>query len=240
MAGEDTLKLQSHIVIQEFSHSPSSKKADPQLTSCLEQVLESNSEPCLGKSAATPEEAAEAPPPYPDSQSDHAIENRYRTLYEPDADHLPAVPDEPDLDVQHTKLVDACREFRDFLREKQSKAKDGDGMRRLLKPHSLSKSKGSPVETSLTTTAGPEELIWSEGAAGSMDMQMMMGEVKTAVDLVYGAKVANEEKPRKARKYWQRFCRKLNAHSNLFAMVPNQNQYASIFCGAVKMLVQVC
>jgi FMN-dependent NADH-azoreductase len=41
------------------------------------------------------------------------------------------------------------------------------------------------------------------------------------------------------RHYLDKLCQTLNSHSNLFDMLPNQNQYCSIFCGAIKTLVKV-
>lgn len=40
------------------------------------------------------------------------------------------------------------------------------------------------------------------------------------------------------QKYFHKFCGTLNAHSNLLEMLPNQSEYCSIFCGAIKALVQ--
>ena len=241
MAGEDRLELQSRAVIQDFSHSQSIQQADPQLARCLERALESTPAPEEG--------VADAPPPYSGGQGDYTIAQRYRTLYEPDADHFPTVPEEPDLDIQHAKLADACREFRDFLREKQAKAvkdRHGNRMSRFLKSHSSSKYKDSAtIEVSPAVTGSPAGLVLFEGALferadGPIDTHAMIGDVKTVIDGVYGVKATNEEKRSKACKYWQRFCRKLDAHSMLFSMVPRQNQYVAVFAGAVQVLVQVC
>jgi hypothetical protein len=43
----------------------------------------------------------------------------------------------------------------------------------------------------------------------------------------------------KLRFYLDKLCRTLDSHSNLFDILPNQNQYCSIFCGAIKTLVKV-
>jgi hypothetical protein len=41
------------------------------------------------------------------------------------------------------------------------------------------------------------------------------------------------------RHHLDKLCRTLDSHSNLFDILPNQNQYCSIFCGAIKTLVKV-
>jgi hypothetical protein len=43
----------------------------------------------------------------------------------------------------------------------------------------------------------------------------------------------------KTRFYFDKFCNSLNSHSMILEFLPNQNQYLSIFCGAVKTLLQV-
>jgi hypothetical protein len=43
----------------------------------------------------------------------------------------------------------------------------------------------------------------------------------------------------KTRHYFDKFCNSLNSHSIIFEFLPNQNQYLSIFCGAVKTLLKV-
>ena len=42
----------------------------------------------------------------------------------------------------------------------------------------------------------------------------------------------------KVQKYFHKFCGTLNAHSNLLEMLPSQSEYCSIFCGAIKALIQ--
>jgi hypothetical protein len=39
--------------------------------------------------------------------------------------------------------------------------------------------------------------------------------------------------------YLDSFCSTLDAHSNLFAMLPSQSQYCSVFCGVVTTLIKV-
>jgi hypothetical protein len=43
----------------------------------------------------------------------------------------------------------------------------------------------------------------------------------------------------KTRRYFDKFCNSLNSHSIILEFLPDQNQYLSIFCGAVKTLLKV-
>lgn len=66
--------------------------------------------------------------------------------------------------------------------------------------------------------------------------------IKNLKDIVTQAGKEWETKDRfaggKAQKYFHKFCGTLNAHSNLLDMLPNQSEYCSIFCGAIKALIQ--
>ena len=60
---------------------------------------------------------------------------------------------------------------------------------------------------------------------------------------VSGAEKQWKEKDRsangKVQSLFHSFCKTLSSHSNLFEMLPNQSQYCSIFCGAIKTLIKV-
>jgi hypothetical protein len=43
----------------------------------------------------------------------------------------------------------------------------------------------------------------------------------------------------KSRRYFDKFCASLNSHSIILDILPDQNQYLSMFCGAVKTLLKV-
>lgn len=79
-----------------------------------------------------------------------------------------------------------------------------------------------------------------DGSTPKEGSSVSIEDVKAAVSAVYNVQGDYNNKPRKAWRYLHQFCNKLNSHSNLFSMLPNQNQYCSIFCGAVKTLIQVC
>lgn len=65
-------------------------------------------------------------------------------------------------------------------------------------------------------------------------------DIKTSVE---DARVYWESKPRlahgKAQKGFHAFCNTLNAHSNLMKLLPQQNQYLSVFCGVTTTLIKV-
>ena len=44
----------------------------------------------------------------------------------------------------------------------------------------------------------------------------------------------------KAQKFFHSFCKTLDAHSNFLKMIPNQNEYCSIFCASITTLIKVC
>ena len=44
----------------------------------------------------------------------------------------------------------------------------------------------------------------------------------------------------KMDKYFHKICGSLDSHSNMLGMLPQNNQYVSIFTGALTTIVQVC
>jgi hypothetical protein len=62
-----------------------------------------------------------------------------------------------------------------------------------------------------------------------------MGELNAIVS----AAKENCKGPGRLRHYLHKLCQTLDSHSNLFDILPNQNQYCAIFCGAIKTLVKV-
>ena len=43
----------------------------------------------------------------------------------------------------------------------------------------------------------------------------------------------------KPQKYFHRFCGSLDTHSNFMKILPEQNQYLSVFCGVTTTLIKV-
>jgi len=45
---------------------------------------------------------------------------------------------------------------------------------------------------------------------------------------------------RKVRDLWIGFCKKLSCYRSLGQLIPSSSVYTSLFCGAVKIIIQVC
>jgi hypothetical protein len=70
----------------------------------------------------------------------------------------------------------------------------------------------------------------------------MFGAEATFETLQYAIQKAETDRHNRENKVcamFHRFCGTLDSHSALFSVIPSQNQYCSLFCGAISIIVKV-
>lgn len=130
-------------------------------------------------------------------------------------------PDNDDLDDQAKILEQQWKSFSHFL-ESESEEVTAKRNRKFWKKK----------------TDGANSVGWQvEGQSGQPPG---LGDVIAAVRSV---EQKWKEKDRflggKPQKLFRSFCNSLQGHSNMLQMLPSQNQYLSIFCGALTSLLEV-
>ncbi len=130
-------------------------------------------------------------------------------------------PDNADLDNQAKILEQQWKSFSHFL-ETESEEETAKRNRKFWKKK----------------TDGATSVRWQvEGQSGQPPG---LGDVIAAVRSV---EQKWKEKDRfiggKPQKLFRSFCNSLQGHSNMLQMLPSQNQYLSIFCGALTSLLEV-
>ena len=142
--------------------------------------------------------------------------------------------------MQYKQLKEQCVEFQRHLAEKEKEAQDsgskGKRIRRLLRIGNKAEPQSLITQEENTTQVASTDQSVNQAVSFEPDIDGVR-------EAVAYAKQQWEEKPRlfngRAQRCFEKCCSTMNDHIGLLGMLPQQDQYFSVLCGGIKVIINV-